>query len=211
MAVLQDLCPRCGIESVDGTRACAACGFEPDGPRPPARAWATGRAHLRPILLTLTALLTAGVVIISGSGFRPPSPSASPNDSASPQLAHRAALAPAPGLGRVVFGERLSASLELESHRTRFAAGDTIAWRAEFADAPRADELTVVVAWQSVRERMELSRDTVTLPDAGPTRVVSDEVPLDDLVPTAGLYSVSYYDGKTKLAEGVFELLPSDR
>ena len=34
---------------------------------------------------------------------------------------------------------------------------------------------------------------------------------LAELVPTAGLYSVFYYSGDTKLAEGIFEVLPADR
>ena len=38
-----------------------------------------------------------------------------------------------------------------------------------------------------------------------------DEIPLEDLVPTAGLYSVTYYAGDAKLAEGIFEVLPPDR
>ena len=101
--------------------------------------------------------------------------------------------------------------MELESRRSQFAPGDTIAWRAEFVAAPGSTELTVVVAWQSIRERMELSRDTVALDGPGSTSLVRDEVPIGDLVPTAGLYTVSYFEGAAKLAEGVFEVLPPER
>lgn len=110
--------------------------------------------------------------------------------------------------GRILFAERLGESLELESYRSQFTYGDTIAWRAEFADPPPTDELTVVIEWYSIRERMKLRESTVTLGDAELTMVASDEVPIDELVPTAGLYAVTYYAGETRLAEGIFELLP---
>ena len=113
--------------------------------------------------------------------------------------------------GPVWFAERLGDGLALESYRTQFTADDTIAWRAELSGPPPTNELTVVIAWQSIRERMELSETTVTLTDAELTMVASDEVPLSELVPTAGLYAVTYYGGDTKLAEGVFELLPPER
>ena len=118
---------------------------------------------------------------------------------------------PAARPGRVLFAERLGDSLELESYRSQFTRDDTIAWRAEFEEPPRTDELTVVIAWYSVRETMQVSESTVALRDAEMTMVASDEIQLADLVPTAGLYSVTYYSGDTKLAEGIFEVLPPDR
>jgi hypothetical protein len=58
---------------------------------------------------------------------------------------------------------------------------------------------------------MQLSETAVTLRDAELAMIASDEVRIEDLVPTAGLYEVRYYAGDTKLAEGVFEVLPQDR
>ncbi len=113
--------------------------------------------------------------------------------------------------GPVLFAERLGDGLALESYRSQFTVEDTIAWRAELSEPPPTNELTMVIAWQSIRERMEVSETTVMLADSQLTMVASDEVPLSVLVPTAGLYAVTYYGGGTKLAEGVFELLPPER
>lgn len=134
-------------------------------------------------------------------------------DTPAPTTPSRRTLADAIGAmpGPVLFAERLGDGLALESYRSKFTADDTIAWRAEFAQPPPTDEVTVIIAWQSIRERMQLSEATITLADAELSMVASDEVPLTDLVPTAGLYSVTYYGGDTKLAEGVFELLPPER
>lgn len=211
VAVLQELCPHCGNEWIDDTRPCPACGYDSVDTRGPSSAHATSTPLAPPILIGLSAAAVAAVVIVSGLASRAQSPSPSPGQTSSPTFAERADLPTPPRLGRVVFAEGIGAANELESRRSQFAPGDTIAWRAEFVDAPRAAELTVVIAWQSIRERMELSRDTVALAGAGVMSVVRDEVAIDELVPTAGLYSVSYFSGEAKLAEGVFELLPPDR
>lgn len=168
--------------------------------------------HLGPMGLAVLTLAMLGLVIVAfGAGFRLGSPIAAPDETGSPAVAEAAALVAVAPLGRVLFAERLGESLELESYRTQFTADDTIAWRAEFLQPPPTGELTVVIAWQSIRETMQLSEAAVTLGDADLAMVASDEVPLGDLVPTAGLYSVTYYAGDTKLAEGVFEVLPPDR
>jgi hypothetical protein len=57
----------------------------------------------------------------------------------------------------------------------------------------------------------EAQRDEVPIGDAQLTMVATDELQLADLVPTAGLYSVSCYAGDRKRAEGIFEVLPRDR
>ena len=208
--MLQELCPHCGNEWID-TRPCPACGYDPVDARGPAGARATSSRLARPVPIGLSSAAIAAVIIVSGSGFRAQSPSPSPGQTSSPQLAERADLPAAPRLGRVVFAEGIGESMELESRRSQFAQGDTIAWRAEFVDAPLTAELTVVIAWQSIRERMELSRDTITLAGTDLMSVVRDEVAIDELVPTASLYSVSYFAGEAKLAEGVFEVLPPGR
>jgi len=209
--VLQDLCPRCGAEWLDDARACPACRFDQIGPRALAGGISRG-IHLQPMRPALMALATLGLVIVAfGAGLRLRSPATAPEVPAAPAVTDADDVVPAAPLGRVLFAERLGESLELESYRTQFAQDDTIAWRAEFLEPPPTNELTVVIAWQSVRERMQLSEATVTLSDAELTMVASDEAPLGDLVPTAGLYSVAYYAGDMKLAEGIFEVLPPDR
>lgn len=209
--VLQDLCPRCGADWLDDSRACPACGFHPSGDRSPPDG-ATGRGiHLRPTGLALLALAIVVLVVAAfGAGWRLRTPSAVVQAPESPAADSRNVL-PVAQLGRVLFAERLGESLELEEYRTQFTAEDTIAWRAEFTRPPPTDELTVIIAWQSIRERMQLSENTVMVRDAELAMVARDEVPLADLVPTAGLYSVTYFAGDTKLAEGVFELLPPVR
>lgn len=114
-------------------------------------------------------------------------------------------------MGRVRFAERLGESLELESYRTQFTRDDTIAWRAEFVEPPRTNELTLVITWVSVRERMQLSVATVAIADAELRMIGRDEVRIGDLVPTAGLYEVAYFADDVRLALGIFELLPPDR
>jgi len=161
--------------------------------------------------LAMLTLATVGIAVIAfgiGLGFRSQTSTGTPSSEAAAPSVEVSALAPS---GRILFAERLGESLELESYRTQFAYGDTIAWRAEFADPPQIDELTVVIEWYSIRERMKLSESTVTLGDAELTMVASEEVPLHELVPTAGLYAVTYYAGETRLAEGIFELLPRGR
>lgn len=153
-----------------------------------------------------------GLILVSGFGFWQQPPPLSSSEPTASQRGERADLpAPPPPMGRVQFAARLDASMELELRRSQFAQTDTIAWRAEFVDAPRAAELSVVVAWQSIRERMELSRHTVVLEAGQRLSVVRDEVAIDDLVPTAGLYTVTYYEGDAKIAEGMFEVLPPGR
>jgi len=155
--------------------------------------------------------MVALIIAAFGAGMRLQSAALNRGATGSPQVAVARDLGPLLPLGRVRFAERLGEALELESYRTRFRAEDTIAWRAEFAEPPPTDELTVVITWQSIRERMQVSTATVSLVDRELTMIASDEVPLADLVPTAGLYAVSYYSGDRKLAEGVFELLPPGR
>ena len=203
--VLQDLCPRCGADWLDDARACRACGFAP-------AAGATGPGiHLRPMGLALLTLAMLVLVIVAfGAGWRLRSPSGVVQ-APEPAPADSRDVVPVAQLGRVRFAERLGESLELEAYRTQFTAEDTIGWRAEFLEPPPTNELTVVISWVSVRERMQLSKTTVTLRDPELAMIASDEVQLEDLVPTAGLYEVRYYAGDTKLAEGVFELLPPDR
>ena len=210
--VLQDLCPRCGADWRDGARSCPACGFDPIGPRPPTDGDPSRGIHLRPLGLALLTLAVVVLVVVAFSaGWRLRSPSAvvqAPEPAVAPDTREVVTVAQ---LGRVRFAERLGESLELEAYRTQFTANDTIAWRAEFLRPPPTNELTVVISWVSVRERMQLSETTVTLRDPELTVIARDEVPLEDLVPTAGLYEVRYFAGGTKLAEGVFEVLPPDR
>ena len=206
--MLQDLCPRCGEEWLGDGRPCPARGFEQVG----ARATADWVLQLRPIGLVLGALAMVALIVVAfGAGVQLQS-AALPRDAAgSPQVAVARDLDTPPPLGRVRFAERLGEGVELQSYRTRFSADDTIAWRAEFAEPPPTGELTVVIAWQSIRERMQVSTATVRLADAELTMIASDEMLLRDLVPTAGVYSVSYYAGDLKIAEGAFELLPPNR
>jgi hypothetical protein len=205
--VLQELCPRCGNEYFDEKLPCSACGWQPVEP---ASVGALGSRFANRVLLGIAA--AAIVAVIAGSGFQAPPPSADLRSPPSAGGAQRSDLPIAPPrLGRVVFAERVAASTELQWHQTQFSAGDTIAWRAEFVEPPRAAELTVVIAWQSHRERMELSRATVALGAPELIGVLRDAVPVDELVPTAGMYAVSYFAGDEKLAEGVFEVLPPDR
>jgi len=161
--------------------------------------------------LAMLTLATVGIAVIAfgiGLGFRSQTSTGTPSSEAAAPSVEVSALAPS---GRILFAERLGESLELESYRTQFTYGGTIAWRAEFVDPPQTDELRIVIEWYSIRERMKLSESTVTLADAELTMVASEEVPLHELVPTAGLYAVTYYAGETRLAEGIFELLPRDR
>ena len=160
----------------------------------------------------MLALATMAIAIVSfGAGFSLRSDRTALDLADDPAVAESPNEVPVGMPGRVMFAERLGDSLELESYRTQFTRDDTIAWRAEFEEPPPADELTLVIAWYSIRETMQLSESTVTLRDTELMMVASDEIRLADLVPTAGLYSVSYYAGETKLAEGIFELLPPDR
>lgn len=144
----------------------------------------------------------------AGMGLGSSSPP--PDVPESPSAANRASLVVTP-IGRVRFAERLGESLELESYRTQFTRDDTIAWRAEFVEPARTSELRLVITWVSIRERMQLREVTVPVGDAELTMIASDEVPLRDLVPTAGLYEVAYYAEDVRLAIGVFELLPPAR
>lgn len=160
-------------------------------------------------LLALT--MVAAIVVALGGGWRMGAGSALAPAPGPAETVTRAVVPVAAELGRVRFAERLGESLELEAYRTQFTKEDTIAWRAEFPRPPPTRELTVVISWVSARERMQLSETSVTLRDAELAMVASDEVLLEDLVPTAGLYEVRYYAGDAKLAEGIFEVLPPDR
>jgi hypothetical protein len=160
----------------------------------------------------LLALTIIGLVVVAfGAGWRLGRPDPVVDDTEPSTVADAAGSRSEPSVGRVLFAERLGDSLELKAYRSQFRRGDTIAWRAEFREPPGTDEVTVVIVWQSIRETMQLSRSTLPVRDAELTVIANDEVPLDELVPTAGLYSVSYWAGDRKLAEGVFELLPPDR
>ena len=161
-------------------------------------------------LALLTLAMVALIVVALGAGWRLGSSSAIV-PAPQPAAADSPALVSVPELGRVRFAERLGESLELEGYRTQFTAQDTIAWRAEFPEPPPTARLRLIISWVSVRERMQLSENNVTLRDTELAMVARDEVPLEDLVPTAGLYEVRYFAGDTKLAEGIFEVLPPDR
>jgi hypothetical protein len=206
------MCPRCGLEWVGDAVLCPACGFDRVGRRSPT-ADDTGRG-VRPRPLELAWLASAGLavaIVAFGAGWQLRTSTTAHNLPAPRVTARAADPVAVASIGPVLFAERLGESLELESYRTKFTRGDTIAWRAEFLEPPPAGELTMVIAWQSIRERMELRQATVMHRDPGLTMVASDEVPLDDLVPTAGLYSVAYFAGDIKLAEGIFEVLPPER
>jgi hypothetical protein len=204
--VLQDLCPSCGADWLDDSRACPACGFDGAAQRAPGG----GQFQVGPLGLVLLGL--AGVILaIVAFGVGLQFGSASETEGTPTPTTRTLADAIESMPGPVLFAERLGDGLALHSYRSQFTADDTIAWRAEFAQPPPTDEVTVIIAWQSIRERMQLSEATITLADSELTMVASDEVPLADLVPTAGLYSVTYYGGDTKLAEGVFELLPPEQ
>lgn len=210
--MLQELCPRCNAEWFDDAGACGACGFDPSGSRARAGAGPNGggwihRATWLAVLLAATGIAIGGF----GAGFWLRSEMPAPDVSDAPAVAANASAAPIAERGRVLFAERLSSSLELDSYRTQFTRDGTIAWRAEFPEPPMATELTVVIAWYSIRESMKLSETTVPVRDPQLTVVATDELQIADLVPTAGLYSVSYYAGDRKLAEGIFEVLPRDR
>jgi len=205
--VLQELCPRCGAEVSDPARACPVCGFDPGGPadRP------GGGMFLGRKALALLALGTVAMLIIAfGAGLRFQSFPAGVDAVASPAASQPTAVV-LPERGHVLFAERLGESLELESYRTQFTRDDTIAWRAEFVEPPGRGELTLVITWVSIRERMQLREVTVAIADDELRMVASDEVPVGDLVPTAGMYEVAYYFDDIPLAVGVFELLPPTR
>jgi hypothetical protein len=210
--VLQELCPRCDAEWPNDAHICAACGFDRAGSRSSNERERDAPRPLRPIDAAILVLATMALAIVSfGAGFSLRSDQAAPDRVDEPAIAEGANDVPVAMPGRVLFAERLGDSLELESYRTEFTRDDTIAWRAEFEEPPAADELKVVIAWYSVRETMRVSESTVAVRDAELKVVARDEIPLAALVPTAGLYSVTYYSGDTKLAEGIFELLPRDR
>ena len=211
--VLQDLCPRCGAESAGSDCPCVDCGYDPTDPgarndRDPGR----DAVRRRFISLMLLALTIVGLVILAFSaGWHLARPEMVADGTESSRVADAPGSRSRPSVGRVLFAERLGDSLELEAYRSQFRRGDTIAWRAELLEPPGTDEITVVIAWQSIRETMQLSRSALPVRDVVLTVIASDEVPLDELVPTAGMYSVSYWAEDRKLAEGVFELLPPDR
>lgn len=208
--VLEDLCPRCGAALLDVGRPCPVCG--PDATAPWPDDGISRGIYLRPRRVALVTMATFGLVIVAcGAGLWLGSTDAAPDPDTLRAVVGAADVVPVAPRGRVLFAERLGESMELESYRTQFTRGDTIAWRAEFVEPPPTLELTVVIEWYSIRERMRLSQATVTIRDAELKMVVSDEVPLSDLVPTSGLWAVSYYAGDMLLAEGIFELLPPAR
>jgi hypothetical protein len=208
VAVLQDLCPRCGAALPETALACPACAYDQLGRSTPTGADSSHQRRMQPPVRMAIGIAAAGVLIMAfGTGWR-----LSARAERDPPITHAGPRVPSPPpIGRVLFGERLGPSLELEGHRRAFRSEETIAWRVEFVAPPLTDELTLVIEWQSIRERMELSQTTVPLADPALTVIGREEMPLGDLVPTAGLYSVAYYSGDAKLAEGVFELLPRDR
>lgn len=163
---------------------------------------------LGPVALAVLSLGAVTMLVLAlAAGMRLGSSSARVDVVATPTPSERTAVILPVG-GRILFAERLGDALELESYREQFTRDDTIAWRAEFLEPPRTGEVTLVITWVSVRERMQLTETTVAVGDAELRMIGSDEVPLADLVPTAGMYEVAYYDGEEKLAVGVFELLP---
>ncbi|MEP7081731.1 MAG: hypothetical protein ABI841_02015 [Chloroflexota bacterium] len=190
----------------DPTRACPACGFDPASPAPADRPPGPG-ILLGPTALALLALGTVAMLIaafVAGVQLQ----SAADGDAvASPTSTQPTALS-LPVRGRILFAERLEDALELESYKDQFTRDDTIAWRAEFVEPPRTGELTLVITWVSPRERMQLTETAVAVADSQLRVIGREEVPLADLVPTAGVYEVAYYDGDATLTVGVFELLP---
>ena len=205
--VLQDLCPRCGSDRLGVDGACGECGFDPGVLR---REAVSPGITLGPLGLAVLALATVGVAIIAlGVGLRLAPDRPDPEVVLAPTATPR--VSPPAEVGRVLFAERLDEGLALVGYRTEFTRTDTIAWRAELSEPASSTDLTMVIAWTSIRETMQLSRSTVTIRDPELSVIGRDEVLVDDLVPTAGLYSVAYYDGDTKLAEGTFELLPPER
>ena len=207
--VLQDLCPRCGQEMAPGSAVCPACGYESLAPDLSDSARADRRSPIGLVALFVGVLGVAAVAF--GAGFRLGASSAGPVAVSESARVPGADVSTRPSLGRVSFAERLGESLELEAYRRQFTSEDTIAGRADFVEPPPTGDLVMVIEWQSARERMRLTQETVTLGDPGLAASGHDEVPVRDLVPTAGLYSVAYYADGMKLAEGVFELLPPDR
>ena len=159
--------------------------------------------------LASLALGTVAIVVLAfGAGMRLESSTAGIDPVVSSSGPSQRTALIVPVSGRILFAERLGESLQLDSYRDQFTRDDTIAWRAEFVEPPRTGEVTLVITWVSVRERMKLTEATVAVGDAQLRMIGSEEVPLADLVPTAGMYEVAYYDGDAKLAVGVFELLP---
>jgi hypothetical protein len=162
--------------------------------------------------LAALALAVVGLTAVAfGAGLRIGSSAPTSELPEAPAASEAAGSSPVVRLGRVRFGERLGESMELESQRRAFSRDDTIAWRAEFLEPPPTTELTIVIEWVSVRERMKLREEAVTVGDRSLSMSVRDEVAVSDLVPTAGLYAVTYYGNGVSLAEGVFELLPPSR
>lgn len=209
--MLQDLCPACGGELLDASRPCPACGFDRIESHAPQLGSRAPGIHLGPTGLAALALGVAIMLIVAfraGVALDSTQPAAVIPESPSASEPAMAVVAP---IGRVRFAERLGESLELEAYRTQFTREDTIAWRAEFVEPPGTSELTLVITWVSIRERMQLSEVSVPIGDAELTMIATDELPLRDLVPTAGMYEVAYYAGDVKLAIGVFELLPPAR
>jgi hypothetical protein len=211
--MLQELCPACGVEITAEARVCLACGRElgPFGaPRGEARL-ASGRRRFAYLAI---AIALAGLLAIAfGTGWRlgMSMASAPAPTRAVPASATARDISPVPPVGRVLFASRLSDSLELESYRSHFGRDETIAWRAELSEPPPTPELTVVIAWYSIREEMVLARETVTMRDRQLTVIGRDEIALTELVPTAGVYTVTYFSGERKLAAGSFEVLPAER
>jgi hypothetical protein len=166
---------------------------------------------LRPIHFVMLALGVSGLGIVAfGAGMRLGATSVAPDAPDVSSAARVETIEVAP-MGRVRFAERLGDGMELESYRTQFTRDDTIAWRAEFVEPPSTNELTLVITWVSIRERMQLSESTVAVTDPELPMIARDEISVRDLVPTAGLYEVTYHAGDVKLAVGVFELLPPER
>jgi hypothetical protein len=199
--MLEDLCPLCGAAYPTDADACLICGFS-DGharPRRPAD-------RALPIVAILAAGAVVGLVLALGSDPRATEPAPSPAHGSA--ASDRAELPQPPRVGPVLFVDQHRGPLD--RYRTRFERHETIAWRAEFPEPPGTDELTLVIAWQSIREEMVLSRTTVRMQDAESTVIASDETPISELVPSAGIYAVTYYAGDTKLAAGVFEVLPRE-
>jgi hypothetical protein len=164
------------------------------------------------MVVAALVLAVVGLTVVAfGAGLRIGSSAPTSDPREAPAAAEAADISPVARLGRVRFGERLGESMELESQRRAFSRGDTIAWRAEFLEPPPTTELTIVIEWVSLRERMKLIEETLTVRDRTLSMIARDEVAVSDLVPTAGLYSVAYYANGVKLAEGVFEILPPSR
>jgi hypothetical protein len=144
---------------------------------------------LRPALLIAGAAAIAIVAFVAGWSARP------------------APVAPTPeAIGTIRFGDSLGSGLAIENARYEFVAGqDQIAWRADLAVPPMTDTLR----WTVTHDRDQTTVRTGSYAVENPERpvVASAPVPVGDLVPLPGTYTVRYFRGGELLAEGRFTVI----